>query len=72
MIYIFSLFMPVLPVFENLKVIYGLCSRCMSEQNRDEFCTHTDKERIIEGTFVSGTYYYILTFHTHRIFQLSC
>ena len=62
--------MPVLPVYENGKVIYGLCSECMSNGNTTELCTHKDSERDIEGTFVSGTFLFTYDMsYLHSVFS---
>jgi hypothetical protein len=46
------LLQPVLPVKLD-KLIFPLCSKCAVERNPAYECSHTDIERVIEGTWVS-------------------
>jgi hypothetical protein len=46
-----QLYIPVLPAKINNKLIFTLCKKCAEEQI--ETCTHNDKERELEGTWVS-------------------
>lgn len=44
-------YMPVLPLKINNKLLFGLCRTCMEKQIQT--CQHTDRERMITGTWVS-------------------
>ena len=52
-----GLFHPVLPVRSGGKLTFPLCSKCVQEEQtkpmlqRTHYCTHTDAERIIRGTW---------------------
>ena len=52
-----GLFHPVLPVRVGGKLTFPLCSKCVQEEQekallqRTHYCTHTDAERIIRGTW---------------------
>ena len=47
-----SLYIPVLPMRCNGRLVFALCKCCAEEQNQDR-CHHTDGERGWTGTFVS-------------------
>ncbi|XP_071153592.1 uncharacterized protein [Mytilus edulis] len=47
-----GLFLPVLPLKCNGKLLFGLCHTCMKNNFTDE-CKHTDEERAIVGTWVT-------------------
>ncbi len=47
-----SLYLPVLPVTINEKLMFPLCMKCAELQQSDP-CQHTDKERSLEGVWVS-------------------
>ena len=48
-----SLYLPVLPLNINKKLIFTLCYTCASEQINNFNCTHSTKERALNGTWVS-------------------
>lgn len=43
---------PVLPAHQGGKLKFGLCRTC-NEQQLTEFCTHTDEERTLTGTWAT-------------------
>jgi hypothetical protein len=47
-----GLFLPVIPKKINNKLNFPLCRTCTEQSNQDR-CTHTDKERMITGTWVT-------------------
>ena len=47
-----QLYHPVLPYTCNGKLMFPLCRTC-AEQQFGDYCTHSDEERAITGTFVS-------------------
>ncbi|XP_055908156.1 uncharacterized protein LOC129942989 [Eupeodes corollae] len=47
-----NLFHPVLPIKQNHKLIFSLCKTCSAMKSKEEFCSHSDKERSITGTWV--------------------
>jgi G:T-mismatch repair DNA endonuclease (very short patch repair protein) len=47
-----NLYNPVLPEKLSGKLLFHLCSKCGREK-KDDYCTHTDDERAILGTWVS-------------------
>jgi len=55
-----NLFIPVLPVFDGSKVIFGLCGSCIEEGNNEGPCPHEGTDRYLHGTFVSGLFCSIL------------
>lgn len=46
------LYMPVLPLKTNNKLLFGLCRTCM--ENQIQTCYHTNRDRMITGTWVTG------------------
>ncbi|XP_055380657.1 uncharacterized protein LOC129611502 [Condylostylus longicornis] len=46
-----DLFIPVLPIKQNNKLIFTLCFTCSEEKNMDD-CTHADNKRTLNGTWV--------------------
>ena len=46
-----NLYIPVLPYRDNKKLIFPLCRTCI--QTRDDRCDHTEKERLLIGTWFS-------------------
>ncbi|XP_054718450.1 uncharacterized protein LOC129227826 [Uloborus diversus] len=47
-----SLYLPVLPVRENGKLLFPLCRICCETMQQSK-CRHTDDERTIEGTWIT-------------------
>lgn len=47
-----GLYIPVLPVRINGKLLFPLCKTCAEPQN-EETCTHSNEERVLEGTWCS-------------------
>jgi hypothetical protein len=47
-----ELLIPVLPVKINGKLLFPLCSICAEQQTKD-FCSHSDRERQLTGTWFS-------------------
>jgi len=47
-----KLYVPVLPLKINKKLVYTLCFSCALGKNQHE-CKHTDEERCLEGTWVT-------------------
>lgn len=47
-----QLLIPVLPIRANGKLVFPLCYTCAQNQNTN-FCTHSDSERKIKGTWFS-------------------
>lgn len=45
-----KLFFPVLPCRSHNKLVFALCSKC-AELQFNKSCSHTDKERMLEGTW---------------------
>ena len=48
-----KLYIPVLPLKINKKLVFTLCYKCALEQLNDSNCEHTEKERALTGTWVS-------------------
>jgi hypothetical protein len=48
-----KLYIPVLPLNINKKLVFTLCYKCAFEQLNDPECSHTDEERSLKGTWVS-------------------
>ena len=48
-----ELYIPVLPLNINKKLMFTLCSKCALEQNKQTTCNHSSKDRALEGTWVS-------------------
>ena len=48
-----NLYIPVLPLNINNKLIFTLCNKCALEQANELNCMHSDLERALEGTWVS-------------------
>ena len=70
-----SLFLPVLPLLSNSKLMFGLCKKCIEEKNR-ELCTHSDHERAITSVYTTAELIYavkcgykILTIHEMLVFE---
>lgn len=47
-----NLYHPVLPEKIDSKLLFHLCSKCAREK-KDPFCTHSDEERAITGSWIS-------------------
>ncbi len=47
-----SVFIPVLPVHSDGKLVFGLCGECIRKRQKS-FCAHDEKERIIRGTWTT-------------------
>ena len=47
-----DLWLPVLPIHSNGKLVFPLCRTCATEQNKEK-CKHSIPQRAIEGTWVS-------------------
>ena len=48
-----GLYIPVLPVNIDGKLLFPLCYTCAKQKNMNIVCIHTEEERVIEGTWVS-------------------
>ncbi len=48
-----NLYLPVLPLNINKKLIFTLCFKCASEQKNNFNCAHSEEERALNGTWVS-------------------
>jgi hypothetical protein len=48
-----GLYIPVLPVNIDGKLLFPLCYKCAKEKNMESECNHSDDERALEGTWVS-------------------
>ncbi|XP_046382273.1 uncharacterized protein LOC124153218 [Ischnura elegans] len=48
-----DLYLPVLPLKGNGKLLFPLCRSCALDENEDE-CSHSEEERLISGTWVTG------------------
>jgi hypothetical protein len=48
-----NLYLPVLPLKINNKLIFTLCYKCAHEQTNNFNCSHTELERMLTGTWVS-------------------
>lgn len=47
-----QLYHPVLPYRCNQKLLFCLCRTCADEMNTDRVCTHSEAERVLEGTWI--------------------
>lgn len=45
-----KLHIPIIPTRFNGKLYFPLCQTCMEEANQD-FCEHTDAQRVLQGTW---------------------
>ena len=48
-----SMFIPVLAVVSNSKLIFGLCSKCIAHE-KQELCPHSDEERALTSTYTTA------------------
>ena len=48
-----SMFIPVLAVVSNSKLIFGLCSKCIAGE-KQELCLHSDEERALTCTYTTA------------------
>ncbi|XP_055389973.1 uncharacterized protein LOC129618958 [Condylostylus longicornis] len=46
------LYHPVLPLKQNNKLMFTLCRLCSEQRNQNKFCTHSNDERALTGTWV--------------------
>ncbi len=47
-----SMFLPLLPLTIDGKLLFGLCRTCLENTTKD-FCTHSDRERELTGTWTT-------------------
>ena len=48
-----DLYLPVLPLNINNKLVFTLCFKCASDQGNNFNCQHQEHERVLEGTWCS-------------------
>ena len=64
-----SCFLPMLPARVKGKLIFGLCTRCMSE-GRQSRCEHSEKERQITDTWTTAEVNYALEHGNYRLVKI--